>query len=275
VSIAGSALLLGWLWTRLDGAETLRLLSGARPGPLLLAAALVPVQVVLSAERWHRAAGALSLSLPRAEAIREYALSILLNQVLPGGMAGDAIRVWRQRRPERLLGPSLRAAVAERGIGLGVHCAVTVAGLAAWSWVHPDIPRPPAALPIAVVAGALLAAVVASRDVRLAALSRGVFGWNVGLSVLLTGSFLASFSLCGAALGLPLGGAAFTVVPLVLLAMVVPVTVGGWGMREAVALALLPAVGWSEEAAVAVASAYGLVNLAAALPGALVPLVPR
>jgi hypothetical protein len=48
----------------------------------------------------------------------------------------------------------------------------------------------------------------------------------------------------------------------------VPVSVGGWGLREATAIALLPRLGWSDEAAVALAATYGVSALIGSLPGA-------
>jgi hypothetical protein len=102
-----------------------------------------------------------------------------------------------------------------------------------------------------------------------------VVGGQLAISAALTASFLGGFALCGHALGQPLGWATLTVVPVVLLAMIVPLSVGGWGLREATAMAVLPALGWTPEEALAVSTAYGLTALAGALPGALVPLLGR
>ena len=63
-----------------------------------------------------------------------------------------------------------------------------------------------------------------------------------------------------------------TAIPLILLAMALPISVGGWGLREAAAAAVLPPLGWSAEAAVATSALYGLSALLGASPGALVLL---
>ncbi|HHO49465.1 MAG TPA: flippase-like domain-containing protein [Deltaproteobacteria bacterium] len=286
LSLGTSLALLIWLGAQLDLEEAVALVQGASWPWLLLAAGLGPLQVLLSAERWRRAVTALGLPLPRSEAISEFALSTFLNQVLPGGMAGDAVRVLRQRRQDRPIGPVVRAAVADRALGLGVHCAVVIAGLLAWPWLHPGIPRPAGAVGLAVlIAGAMLSAAWVpeqtpiwgrqAAQMRTAVLSSQVVVGQLVLSVLLTCSFLLGFACCGVALGQPLGAATVTVVPWVLLAMVVPISVGGWGPREATAVALLPLVGVSMEAAAATSALYGLTALAGALPGALVPLLSR
>jgi len=60
-------------------------------------------------------------------------------------------------------------------------------------------------------------------------------------------------------------------VPLTLVAMLLPISVGGWGLREGAAAVLWPIAGFSAEAGVAASIAFGLAALAAALPGLLVP----
>lgn len=286
LSLGTSLAMLAWLAASLDLTEAIALVRGASWPWLLLAAGLGPLQILLSAERWRRAVVALRLPLPRGEAVSEFALSTFLNQVLPGGMAGDAIRVWRQRSADRPTGPVVRAAVADRALGLGVHCVVVIGGLLAWPWLHPGIARPAGAVGLAVViAGVMLGAVLVpeqtpfwgrqAAQMRTAVLSSQVVIGQLVLSMLLTSTFLLGFACCGQALGQPLGAATITVVPWVLLAMVVPISVGGWGPREATAVALLPMVGLSMEAAAATSALYGLTALAGALPGALVPLLSR
>ena len=54
----------------------------------------------------------------------------------------------------------------------------------------------------------------------------------------------------------------------VLMSMLVPVTVAGWGLREGVAAMLWGAVGLTAADGVLVSIAYGLLVLAGSLPGA-------
>jgi hypothetical protein len=57
---------------------------------------------------------------------------------------------------------------------------------------------------------------------------------------------------------------------LVLVAMAVPTNIGGWGPREGVAAWAFGAAGLGSDAGVATAVAYGVLVLAASLPGAVV-----
>ena len=59
---------------------------------------------------------------------------------------------------------------------------------------------------------------------------------------------------------------------LLLLAMVVPITVSGWGVREGAAALLWPAVGLPAEQGVAISIGYGALIFLASWPGALVLL---
>ncbi|MEJ2076229.1 MAG: lysylphosphatidylglycerol synthase transmembrane domain-containing protein, partial [Reinekea sp.] len=57
----------------------------------------VQLQVILSAWRWRFTAGRLEHDIALPTAIGEYYVSSFLNLILPGGMAGDALRAYRNR----------------------------------------------------------------------------------------------------------------------------------------------------------------------------------
>jgi hypothetical protein len=69
--------------------------------------------------------------------------------------------------------------------------------------------------------------------------------------------------------------AIMVLVPLILSAMLIPATIGGWGFREGAAAALFPLAGASASAGFATSVAFGLVILAASLPGLPVLLQAR
>ncbi|MFN3615200.1 MAG: UPF0104 family protein, partial [Rubrimonas sp.] len=83
---------------------------------------------------------------------------------------------------------------------------------------------------------------------------------------------IGAMAACSAAVGAPLGPAALVVVPLTLTAMLIPVSVGGWGLREGAAAAVWPLAGFSAQAGLAASVAFGLLALVAALPGLVVAL---
>jgi uncharacterized membrane protein YbhN (UPF0104 family) len=274
--------LIAWLLAHTDRQALWSLLSRVQLGWLLAAAGLIPLQVLLCATRWRRMAEDLGLAMSWTTAVREYGLSMFLNQVLPGGMTGDAVRVWRHRRGHGAVGRPLRAAVAERATGQIAHLLLTLVGLLLWSSVH-GAAAPPGSLPLVigllVVFGLALAMPdrirvlgPAARDARTALGSPGRLAFHGTISAALLGTFLLGFTACAAALGHDLGWAVLTAIPLVMLVMVVPFSVAGWGLREASAAMVLGMLGWSTEAALALSAVYGLSVLLGALPGALVLL---
>jgi hypothetical protein len=282
LAVGGTALLLALAWRRVDGAALRALLSEARWGWVALAAALVPLQVGLAGARWSRVSGALGQPLAPSRAIPEYALSTGLNQVLPGGIAGDAVRVWRQRRAGAPLGAAVRGAVVERWCGQALLAVSTLAGLAAWPVLLPECARPASlvgtvgAVSLAVLAVAALPEAVPAlgplaRDARRALSADGPR--LLALTLPLHLSLLAGFQACAVAIGRPLGAELWVALPMVLTLMAVPLAVGGWGPRELGAVGLLPLFGWAETDAFALAALFGLATLAGALPGLLVPLL--
>ena len=94
------------------------------PEPMWLAAALALSfpQVALSAWRWRLTAQRLGAPIRFGEALREYYVATFLNQILPGGVMGDAARAWRHARSTRSEGV-LRGPVGE-AVGESIGPAV-------------------------------------------------------------------------------------------------------------------------------------------------------
>jgi len=250
------------------------LYTGSRPAWFVGAALLVPLQVVLGALRWRRVSRDLQMELSGRRAVEEYGLSMLLNQVLPGGMAGDAARVWRHKQGHGSFAAPLRAAVVDRIIGHWAHLLVTAIGLLAWVPIH-GVPSPEGSVTLVALIMTVFAvlwvwpvpglrSLVADTRRALGSVYRVLF--HAGISIGLVATFLLSFWCCSRGLGLSLGWGAITAVPLLMLVMVVPLSLGGWGLREVSAAVVLSFLGWTTEEAFALSAAYGLVNLMGALP---------
>ena len=62
---------------------------------------------------------------------------------------------------------------------------------------------------------------------------------------------------------------ALALFPLVLFAALVPVSVGGWGVREGAAVLVFVPIGWTAADAVALSLLFGLTQVVAASPGVL------
>ena len=286
VSVSIGLLLgLAW-WVDLDTVGSR--LAGMRPAWVLLAVAISVAQVAVLAWRWRFTARRVGVDLSFASAWREYYLSIFLNQVLPGGVLGDVSRAWRQASAQTRLeapgGPAVRAVIFERLSAQVVMTTVAVVSLLA--------------LPLTVDVGARLAMFWAGAgvviivvvtlawfrrqssaqslsgrvlaDLRSAHLSGPAFAVQLASAIIVVGTYLATYVAAARAVGVetPLPVLLPLVAP-VLMTMLIPVTVAGWGLREGAAAALWTAVGLTAGDGVVVSVAYGLLVLIGSLPGAL------
>jgi uncharacterized membrane protein YbhN (UPF0104 family) len=268
-----------------DGLRTINAWS------LLAAAGIGVVTTVCSAWRWRLVADGLGVGVSPSAAIAAYYRSQFLNTALPGGVLGDVHRAIRHGADVGDVGKGVRAVAWERTAGQVVQVAVALGVLV----LVPSPVRPAmrVVLPVAVV-GALAAVVLvgilprggpsrraralrtAIGDVRDGLLARrawpGVLLASLGAVAGHTAIFLIAARTAGSSASLvrllPLG-------MLVLLAMAVPTNIGGWGPREGVAAWSFGAAGLGAGLGVATATVYGVLVIAAALPGAAVLLAPR
>ena len=280
ISLGLVALVLWWT----DAAGALGRLGRVEVGWLLLAALLLTAQTVLMALRWRLTAARLGLPIGRRRAVGEYYLAQAVNMVLPGGVLGDAARAVRSRAGAGL-GTAARAVMIERLAGQLAMGAVAATGFGV-ALTRPggiDWPSGTGAILTGLVAFALLASRVVRRlprlatfvrAVRTALLARAVLPRQVALGLAIAALNLAAFAACARATGTRLGPeAATTLVPLVLTAMLVPLSIAGWGWREGAAAILFPLADAPAEAGVAASLAFGAVMLLASLPGLLWPAV--
>lgn len=305
--LAVSVSLLVVLAFAVDAGDVVSRLSRMDPRWVGLGLVVSVGQVLVSAWRWRFTASRLGLRLPMGTAVAEYYLATFLNQVLPGGVLGDVSRAWRHARkargddrPEGSAGGGLRsihAVVLERASGQMVMVAVAAAAAVVLlvPRASPAFPRHPLGDVSTTVTGAVMtvgmAAVIGMawllvRQVVhvpafggfLAHARRGLLGSafpvQLALSLVVVGSYVAVFLVAARAVGVSTPWSVLLpLVPLLLVTMLVPLSVAGWGVREGTAALLWGAVGLTATEGVAVSVAYGLLTLVSSLPGAGVVLL--
>ncbi|XVU20928.1 lysylphosphatidylglycerol synthase transmembrane domain-containing protein [Actinoplanes sp. CA-054009] len=293
--ILGGAGILGFLLWRLG---TGAFLDGLRviDGPLLaLAFGIGVVTTVFSAWRWCLVARGLGLRLSLGGAIADYYKALFLNAALPGGVLGDVDRAVTHGRDEGDVAKSVRAVVLERTagqlvlIGVGVTVLLTVPSpvLTALSRHGATVAVVVAALAAAGVilllavrklrqGGSRVASAVrtGAAEIRTGLLSRRNWpGVTLASTVVLVGH-LATFVVAARAAGSD--ASLLRLAPLMLLALLamsLPLNIGGWGPREAVTAWAFGAAGLSATQGLTTAVVYGVFAFVAALPGAAVLLV--
>lgn len=284
LQIAAAVALLLLVWRVAGGASALDLVRGAHLGWLSLAAALLMALTVLSALRWRLTAAPLGIRLGARRAIGEYFLAQLVNTTVPGGVLGDIGRAARSRH-DAGVAAATGAVVVERTIGQFAMLVVLTAGFVGTlvvgtpiDWPRPVLSALAVLIPLAWIATLAVLVALRSRRTGSGRLARaakslrrslGAAPWQqIALAAATASCVLGAFACCALAVRAPLSFAAVvTVVPVVLLAMLIPVSIAGWGVREGAAVALLPIAGISASQSLAVSIAFGLTALFAAVPG--------
>lgn len=256
----------------------------------LIGLILVQVQIIVSALRWRFTAGRLGEEMPVPLAVSEYYVASFLNQSLPGGMAGDAIRAFRMRQAgsEGWKQPA-KAVLFERLSGQMTFFLLAAAGLFFWPFMLASEGAEQRSLALVIGISCVGAALVvglylfkrqSAWGLQLSKEISDVFIRDRALviqstaSVVIVSSYVAVFFLASDAVGAPLPwSAGLTVIPLSLIAMLIPAGLGGWGTREAAAMALWPLIGATSTQGLAASLVYGSLSLAGALPGLAILLL--
>ena len=255
---------------------------------LLAAVAIFLLTTVCCAWRWKIVARGLGMRLSLPAAVAGYYRCLFLNLTLPGGVAGDVHRGVRHGRGVDDVSHAMRAVVWERTAGQVVQAVLTVSVLFVLpSPVRSSMPLVAVAL-VAAAVGVVLVdrvqtghgrlrwerarnAVVA--DIRVCLLHKNALPAVVLTSTVAVLGYAVMFLIAARTAGVT--APVSRLLPLALLAilaMVLP-SIAGWGPREGVTAWVFAAAGLGADRGAATAVAYGVMVLAASLPGGLVLVV--
>jgi uncharacterized membrane protein YbhN (UPF0104 family) len=291
--LAGAGIIVLLLWRLGTGAfvDGLRVIDSRM---LVAALGIGALTTVVSAWRWCLVAQGLGVRLPLRSAVADYYRSLFLNAALPGGILGDVHRAVRHGRETGDVGRGIRAVVLERSAG---QIALITAGLAVLlasparmlPGIGDVVPR--WTIPVGIATGAVFAVILiwgrrnresrraptsrlgrglrtAGSDIRRGLLSKRLLPWIACSSAIVLAGHLATFVIAARAAG---ATAPLTrLLPMMLLALVamaLPLNVGGWGPREGVMAWAFGAAGLGAAQGLTVAVVYGLFAFVASLPG--------
>lgn len=254
---------------------------------------LMVVQVGIGGLRWKVVLDAVGAKLGLLRATLIFYISIFFNQALPSSVGGDAVRMYKGYRAGISLAHAVNSVLLERAATVVALVLVVGAtqpfflprvGEEAGKWVLPvvvlallasiagiailvSLDRLPARFDRFRVVRGLRAMAVDARRVffRPWPLARVTF-WAVIGHVNLT------FAVYLLARGLALQITwldCLTLVPPVILATTLPISIAGWGVREGAMVYAFALIGVAEGDAIALSVLAGLVGLAVALPGGL------
>jgi uncharacterized membrane protein YbhN (UPF0104 family) len=258
-----------------------------------LAAALIALLTTSSivALRWHVILSAETSSPGPAALLKIVLVGLFFNQVLPTGVGGDAVRVWRCCRLGISLAAAIRSILLDRACGYLVLIIVYAVSLPSLLHILAD-PRQRGVVVAVLGAGLLGLAALFLLDclprsllglrlmaplAELSRESRRLFthparcGAVLGLSALTIGLAILAFKLVADSIGSHLSvGSWIMIVPPVMLIQLLPISLAGWGVREVTLVVALASFGVPAEAALAISVLVGLCLIVIGLPGGLI-----
>ena len=299
IKVIISVALIWYLLKDIDIDAAQSRLQGVNMALLLMAVVLFLLQILLGGLRWSVVSNAIHAPINFVNSLRIFYVGMFFNQALPGGTGGDAMRVYLAYK----YGLEIRGAFN----GVTLERLFTVVGLV----LLVDLTQPFLSARINlnatewVLSSAILLTMGAFGGLTLIMICdrflKNLHHWRIirGLSYLSADTRLIFFKLDNV---LPIMGLALLshinlsicvfflaqslelnvqvtdclmLVPPVLLITVIPISIGGWGIRETAMVTAFSLIGVSSEGALVLSILVGLVSLGVSLPGGLVWLLSR
>jgi glycosyltransferase 2 family protein len=266
---------------------------------LALAAAFLALQIMFGAIRWHIILRALNAVMPLTETCRIFLIGVFFGTCMLASVGGDVARAWLMYRNAISAGTSAISVMLDRVAALA---GVAIIILAVTPFFITVVGREyyASALVLALLAAAGLVGIVivAQLDripaawfekfplldqlVALGSATRKVFlrpaasipVLALGVTTQLGGSLAAYAIARSLALNVTVIDCLILMQPVTLLATL-PISIGGWGVREAAVVTFFGLVGVAPSAAVLLSVQLGLLAVVLSLPGGLLFLVQR
>jgi len=285
IRIILSVVVLTFLVMRVDLSLVRSQLASASPLLMVGGLALFLARNVLQAWRWLYVIRAWQVQVPFGQLVRLIFVGASFTLILPTAAGGDLAR-WAMLPRERLdRTMAAQTVFTDRLVGFAALGLVAAVALP-WAWNL--VPDPwargavAAMLPLALISltAALRPGWIPAAWRRRVPLVRATAPWSLapaGLAAL--AAHLVSVTavmVLGRALGDTTSAVVYgALLPLIWLLSMVPVSMGGLGVREGSFVALFSAAGMSPATAMAVAGLWLLMTLIQAMVGAVVLLVWR
>jgi uncharacterized membrane protein YbhN (UPF0104 family) len=291
LKLALTAVVLGWLLGKIELKLVIATIRAIPPSALAMTTFLVTAQPLIAALRWHLIMRYLGTPIPLIRTLQVFWIALFAAALLPGGVAGDGIRAWVLARAGTRPSKSVNSVLLDRAVALVGLLLLVAASL-------PFVDDRIAAASVRFAAAGALAAGIAAAfaiglSIRLPArwqrfraaraianLSndfwaictpyRHAFGLTF-LSVIAIWCYSLNVFLLVRSLGVPVGVLdCMSLAPLVVLVTTLPISLGGWGLREGSMVGLFGIVGVAPAASLSVSILVGLLSTAVSFPGALV-----
>jgi glycosyltransferase 2 family protein len=286
-----SAALIGYLLAKIGLGNALEQASSIPLKYLIGAFCLVLLQAILGAIRWRFVVVALGARLATSKAIIITSISLFFNQFLPASVGADIVRVWQSNRAGLALSTGVTSVILER---IGNLLSVIVIALATLpvlaTYLHSEGTQYVFAL--SGITGIATISLLIFLDrlpeswgrwrvvrglAKLARDTRLLFLSPLYASLLFMTAIAGQVALAAAALLLALGLGldvqlidCIVVMPAVVLISSLPISVGGWGVRELAMVTAFSMLSVPSDSALALSLVLALTATAVSLPGGVI-----
>ena len=243
--------------------------------PLILLISFI--QYALSAWRWCYIASKNHSMINYGDALRYYYIAGFMNNILPTGIIGDIYRTLNIKINNRSSGnfiKSLQSVIFERLSGQIALIVTFIFSLEVFFIVNQKYQASIYLFIIIIVFSVIIKLLfVYQKKNKYLINFKYIFSGkrlyrHFMMSLIIVMTYITTYIVCAYSLNLNIDLISFFVfAPIILLSMTLPVSIGGWGIRETTALVISFLLGLSVSASVTVAIVYGLCNLLCSLPG--------
>ena len=240
------------------------------------------IQYFLSAYRWMYISKVTNLNITFAYSLKFYYIASFLNNILPGGVAGDIYRIYHASDDKKSIfrtSKSLQSVVFDRLSGQLMLFAIFILSLSLFFLINQKFIAFFYLLIPALISFFILKK-VSNNFFRKKTDKEGIldnfkllfwgplFWRHTVLSFFVILSYISIYIISAKSLGIDIDYVAFFIfTPIILFSMTLPISVGGWGIRETTALLVSFLLGLTASASISVSIMYGLLNLLCSLPG--------
>ncbi len=297
---AGLTLLVFWfLFKGIDFAHLEEIFAQQDRTLIVESAMFMAIQSLLGGVRWKLITNTLAdtkahcMSMYQAQKL--YYIGVFFTTCLPGTVGGDVVRVWLAKGIGIPLPQAINSVIIDRMIalfGLGLMVLITLPVFAGLMGLSTAVIYPLAIL--ATVLGLVLLfnlermlapyerfkmvhwALYFIRSLKLIVGHPMVCVRAISLALIAHVSYSLSAYVMAESLGIPMTVMqSMAFIPLTMLVTTIPISVGGWGLREASMVGLLGLVGIRAEAALMLSIQLGLLFMFISIPASIMWLFNR
>ncbi len=285
-----SALAFLFLAVTVDLTAVWQRMLGQNPWLVVAAALVIVVQIILGGLRWYCILRRLGAPAEVGRSVQLFYIAAFFNACLWGAVGGDVVRAWLTYRRDTGAGIAVSSVILDRVAAVAGVAMLVLIGAPLFMLRVDNAAT--ALIPAAIAVAGLAAIAVGGHLHRLpfdwqrSRLLRGFHTLSnatrtiflhpaalvpvLGFAVAAQTATVISAYLLALSLNVPLTFVdCLVLIPPVALITALPISIGGWGVRETAMVGLLSVVGVPPSAALALSVQVGLLSLLASLPGAV------